>query len=265
MAAMIQDYSVVTEVPGLKVTDEAVRMLYTRYEFAARIARDKDVLEVACGTGQGLGMIARRARRVVGGDYTERMLHFARKLYQGRIDVIRLDAHQLPFADRTFDVILLYEAIYYLRDPHKFLEECRRVLRPGGCVVITTVNKDWSGFNPSPFSYCYFSVAELRSVLENHGYDAELFGAFPVVDGGILYHGISLLRRIAVRAKLVPKTMRGKELLKRLFYGKLKELGTEVKDGMAELEPLVAIDASPNQPTFKIFYAIGRRGLAHRN
>jgi ubiquinone/menaquinone biosynthesis C-methylase UbiE len=72
-----------------------------------------------------------------------------------------IDAHNLPFDDKSFDVVILYEAIYYLEHPERFIEEARRVLRENGTLLICTANKDWSGFNPSPYTYKYFSAPEL--------------------------------------------------------------------------------------------------------
>jgi ubiquinone/menaquinone biosynthesis C-methylase UbiE len=107
------DYEQVTEIPGLGATREQMSMLYTRYRTAAAFCEGKDVLQVACGAGQGLGYLAAKACRVVGGDYTARLLNLARSHYRDRIPLVRLDAHKLPFRDQTFEVVILYEAIYY--------------------------------------------------------------------------------------------------------------------------------------------------------
>ncbi|MEK7217323.1 MAG: class I SAM-dependent methyltransferase [Chloroflexota bacterium] len=130
------DFSNVTEVPGARASREQAAMLYTRYAFAARLCRGKEILEVACGSGMGLGFLARTAKRVVGGDCTQGLLRQARKHYGARIPLVRLDAHGLPFRDSSFDAIILYEAIYYLADPSLFLQECRRVLREGGSLIV---------------------------------------------------------------------------------------------------------------------------------
>ena len=69
---------------NIKVTPEGAAMLYTRYRFAARFCEGKDVLEVGCATGMGLGYLARHARSVVGGDFTESLLRKAQSHYRGR-------------------------------------------------------------------------------------------------------------------------------------------------------------------------------------
>jgi len=255
---MTDDYSNVTEVPGLGATREQMSMLYTRYRTAAAFSEGKDVLEVACGAGLGLGYLARKARRVVGGDYTERLLRLAQRHYGGRIPLIRLDAHALPFRDRSFDVVILYEAIYYLAEPDQFLAECRRVLRVPGVLLICTVNKEWSDFNPSPFSRRYFSSRELIELLQRQGFAAELYGAFPVLKDSARDRVLSLLKRAAVALHLVPRTMKGREVLKRLFFGRLTPIPPEVTEGMADLEPLVPIPTDTVNSSYKVLYAVGR-------
>jgi len=59
---MLIDYSHVTEVPGAKVSEEQTRRLFSRYHFAQHYCEGKDVLEVVCGAGQGLGCLAKKAR-----------------------------------------------------------------------------------------------------------------------------------------------------------------------------------------------------------
>ncbi|MDP6054050.1 MAG: class I SAM-dependent methyltransferase, partial [Candidatus Latescibacteria bacterium] len=85
--------------------------------------------------------------------------------YRGLVPVLRLDGHSLPFKNDSFDVIILYEAIYYLKEVGCFLEECRRILRSGGHLLICSANKEWDGFNASPYSHTYFSISELNSIL----------------------------------------------------------------------------------------------------
>jgi len=259
---MSVSYDTVTEVPGGGASREQLSMFLTRYRFAARFCEGKDVLEVACGAGQGLGYLARTAQRVVGGDIDEKVLRFAVEHYGERdnIEVKILDAHQLPVEEDTFDVVLIFEAIYYLAQPERFLQECRRVLRRGGLAVIVSVNPEWSDFNPSPYSTYYLSARELAELGETDGFDVETLGAFPATRKGVKGAVISLIKRTAVSMHLMPKTMEGKEFLKRLFYGRLVPLPAEVDDSMGEYHPPVPIECSSSPVTqYKVIYAICRQ------
>ena len=253
------DYTNVTEVPGLRATREQISMLYTRYRMAAMFCEGKDVLEVACGAGLGLGYLAQKARRVVGGDYTERLLRLAQRHYGSRIPLIRLDAHDLPFKNEVFDVVLLYEAIYYLQDPEKFFLESRRVLRPGGYLLLSTVNREWAGFIPSPYSVNYLTAGELYKLLARCGFSAELFAGFPVTMGSVRDRVISWMRHVAALLDLMPRTLKGRAVLKRLFFGRLVAVPPEVTDEMTDFNVLVPIDYNSSIPNFKIIYAFGQR------
>lgn len=236
-------------------------MMCTRYWLAGEVCRGLDVLEVGCGAGQGLGCLASKARLVVGGDYTERLLDLAQSHFRGSMKLVRFDAHELPFQARKFDRVLLYEAIYYLVRPERFLEECRRVLRPGGMVLICTANREWPDFNPSPFSTRYLSATELTDLFRRSGFRAELFGGFPVSRETVRDRTISLAKRTAAKLHLIPETMKGKEILKRIFLGKLIKMPREVPyEGNASAAFREAISDKTPASKFKVLYAVARLG-----
>jgi hypothetical protein len=101
----------------------------------------------------------------------------------------------------------------------KFLWETYRVLRGGGVLLIATVNKDWAEFNSSPFSTRYFSVPELGKLLEDFGFNINFYGAFLALPKGLKEKTVALIKKIAVALHLILKTMKGKEFLKRIFFG----------------------------------------------
>ncbi len=255
------DYSTVTETPDTKASGEQLRRLYTRYRFASTLCSGRDILEVACGAGVGLGYLARYARTVEAGDIDDTNLGFARRTYSGRtnIRICKLDAHHLPYDDERFDVVILYEAVYYLRHPETFLMEARRVLRPGGTLIIGSVNKRWPDFHSSPYSYRYFSAAELVELMKNTGFAATaLFGDCRVGDKTIRTAMISILKRTAGSLHLIPASMKGKQLLKRIFFGELRAIPPEITDGLAEYAPPVPCAAPDIDGRYKGFFVTGR-------
>lgn len=250
------DYTTVTEVPGNKVTQEQLTRMFHRYNFAANFCKEKNVLEVACGVGQGLGFLGKRARQIIGGDYTENLIKRAHRYYKEKIPLLRLDAHVLPFKDHSFDVVILYEAIYYLAKSEKFFREARRVLREGGTLLIATVNKDWSEFNPSPFSTHYFSVPELNKLLKGNGFKVEFYGAFSVLPENAKEKIIANIRKMAVALHMIPKTMKGKEIFKKIFYGQLLPLKEEIEEGICEYLPPVPIPYYTPTLEYKVIYVV---------
>lgn len=250
----------VTEVEGGWASQEQLAMIASRYRLAADLSSGKDVLEVACGSGRGLSTLAQKARRVVAGDLMESLLAGAQRHYLERFPLVRFDAMQLPFRDHSFDVVVIFEALYYIPNASQFVREAKRILRPGGTLLISSVNCDWAGFNPSPFSVCYYNSGSLKGLLLEEGFMCEPMSAgFPAVSNGLRASLISKLKKMAVALRLIPKTMKGKVFLKRIFFGKLIRL-------TAELDP--AVPASPPEfppdnkmHEYKIIYALARTPL----
>jgi len=255
------DFSIVTELPGDRITREAMRMLQTRYALARNFCAGKDVLELACGPALGLAYLAGNAK-VVGGDCNLRLLRDALVRTGNELPLVCLDAQCLPFRGESFDVVLLFEAIYYLDDPKRCICECQRVMRRGGSLILCLANRDWPGFNPSPFSTRYFSAVELYDFLAECGFAAEIYGAFPSKPSTIVQHVRDGVRRLAVGMNLIPKTLRHKATLKRLFYGSLETIGTELVDSEVQVDPLFPVPRGVSGLEYRILYAIGRPWLS---
>lgn len=258
------EYVSVTEGPGIRITKEAASMILTRYAFAADLCRGREVLEVASGPGMGLGYLAQSALRVVGSDCEQCFLEQARRHYSKRVSLVRLDAHALPFRDDSFDAVVLFEAIYYLPNPEAFVHECRRVLRSDGILLICTVNPRWPGFHPSPHSVRYLGGSELQEMLRMGGFDAQLYAAFPLPPPTLARTGLLQLRRLAVRLDLIPRTMKGKEVVKRVFSGRLIELPPEITSDFAETSPIVPLTAG-REDQYKVLYLVARKDNVQRS
>jgi demethylmenaquinone methyltransferase/2-methoxy-6-polyprenyl-1,4-benzoquinol methylase len=103
------------------------------------------VLDAACGTGDLAEAFAdARAREVCGIDFTPQMIELSRRKAERRrrragaaVPTYQLaDAMDLPFADAAFDVVSIAFGIRNVSDPQRAIAEFRRVLRPGGRLVI---------------------------------------------------------------------------------------------------------------------------------
>lgn len=103
-----------------------------------QLARGSRVLDLGCGPGRGLGLLKEAGYRPVGGDFSPRMVHRARARHPG---VVRLDAIRLPFGP-VFDGIVSTNAFHHFPDAEESLREMRRVLRPGGRLVLADPLKE---------------------------------------------------------------------------------------------------------------------------
>ena len=99
--------------------------------------RPGGALDLGCGAAWSTLALQRVGYDAVGLDLHERPEALAA---YPELAYVRGDAASLPFEDASFDVAGLYQALEHMTDPRRVLEECRRVLRPGGRLVIVGPN-----------------------------------------------------------------------------------------------------------------------------
>ncbi|RSM94483.1 SAM-dependent methyltransferase [Nonomuraea sp. WAC 01424] len=101
------------------------------------------VVDVGCGSGRAVAEMAARGARAVGVDPDERMIAVAAgRRPDGEFRVA--DAYALPFADGTLRGYRAEKVFHILDDPARAIGEARRVLAPGGRLVL--VGQDWDAF-----------------------------------------------------------------------------------------------------------------------
>jgi ubiquinone/menaquinone biosynthesis C-methylase UbiE len=258
------DFLEVSELAGNPISGEQLERLEHRYLWARAHSQGKDVAEVACGTGPGLGLLAGVARSVVAGDFSERMLERVRAHYGNRIELARFDALSMPYATASKDVLIIFEALYYLSDVAKFAAECRRVLRPGGKLLVVTANKDLSDFNPSPHSHVYLGVTELHRVFGAAGFGVECFGHLDTARISLKQKLLRPVKRLVVSLNLMPRTMRGKEILKRLVFGKPVVMPAELAPATPDFVAPTPLPATQPDRRHKVIYCIASLPAAAR-
>jgi ubiquinone/menaquinone biosynthesis C-methylase UbiE len=102
---------------------------------AAVDLRDKDVAEIGSGRGGGAAYLARhlKPRSMVGIDISQKAIAFCHKHYsEERLSFVHGDAENIPLADNAVDAIINLESSHCYGSMTRFLNEVRRVLRPGG-------------------------------------------------------------------------------------------------------------------------------------
>lgn len=251
---MTTDFLSVTELAGDEVTQEQVDRLCTRYYWAGQYSYGKDVVEAACGSGQGLGYLNGISRSLETGDYSEKMVEIAQAHYGDRINVRQFDAQNMPFDDQSKDVIILFEALYYLPDAKQFVQECARVLRSGGVLLVVTANKDLYDFNPSPHSCEYYGIVELNELFSSVGFQMQCYGGTPVSRVSLKQKLLRPVKKMVVSLGLMPKSMAGKKMLKRLVFGSMVTMPAEItQETCVYIPPVpVGIDNPDNQ--HKVIY-----------
>jgi ubiquinone/menaquinone biosynthesis C-methylase UbiE len=154
-----------TEITSSEIlSDNPVHQrLYFPYEMAAKIING-NVLELGCGWGRGVEKLINACTHFTGLDKNEPLINALKEKYPSHY----FNTVNLPFLtefkDNTFDYVVTFQVIEHIKDDHKFLMEAHRVLKPGGKILLTTVNKDYS-LSRNPWHIREYKTEELKSLM----------------------------------------------------------------------------------------------------
>ncbi|MBL7749096.1 MAG: class I SAM-dependent methyltransferase, partial [Chitinophagaceae bacterium] len=113
-----------------------------RYAIACGLAAGKTVLDIACGEGYGSYLLAAKAASVTGMDIDNTTIKKATQKYpKENLRFTQATAEKIPAADAQFDMVVSFETLEHLEDHDTMIKEIKRVLKPGGLLVISTPDK----------------------------------------------------------------------------------------------------------------------------
>ena len=171
--------------PIYKRAMKADQKIYTfMYERIPQMIKEMEVLEIATGPGLLARHVAPAAKRMVATDYSDGMIAEAKKgECPANLTFEVADAMNLPYADNSFDAVLIANALHIVPDPVKALNEIERVLRPGGLLIAPTFvehkgtlgSRIWSGILKIAgirFEH-QWSAQEYLKFLEDNGWTVE--------------------------------------------------------------------------------------------
>ncbi|WP_026316155.1 class I SAM-dependent methyltransferase [Actinokineospora enzanensis] len=166
-------------VPGIVEENYWFRRHEVAYLYLAGYCADAVVLEAGCGEGYGADLLTEHAARVLGLDYDELTIAHVARAYPA-VRAVRGNLAALPLRDGSVDVVANLQVIEHLWDQERFLAECRRVLRPGGRLLVTTPNR--ITFSPgrdtplNPFHTRELAPSELDELVRAAGFAVEFLG-----------------------------------------------------------------------------------------
>ncbi|WP_171176764.1 glycoside hydrolase family 99-like domain-containing protein [Ruegeria sp. HKCCA4633] len=110
-----------------------------RYQIARSLATGFDVLDIACGEGSGTYTIAENAKSVIGLDISASAVDYAKLLYRDPRLIFHVgSATDIPMPDSSVDMVTSFATIEYMGEHDLMMQEFRRVLRPGGLLLISS-------------------------------------------------------------------------------------------------------------------------------
>lgn len=118
---------------------------------------DARVLDVGCGEMPYRELFERRCADYIGCD-----------LYSELDDVVKCPADDLAFEDASFDTIVCFQVLEHVTEPWRVIEECARVTRPGGTLILTV--PFMFPYHASPYDYYRYTTSGLRHLAERAGY-----------------------------------------------------------------------------------------------
>jgi SAM-dependent methyltransferase len=156
------------------------------------------VLEVGCGAGTDLARFARGGAVVSGVDIAPLSIVLAQRNFeiQGLAGDLRVaNGEALPFADDAFDLVYAHGVVQYTANDRRLVEECRRVLKPGGLAIFQVYNRiSWLN-----------ALSKIMNVDLEHE-DAPVLGKYTIGEFRRLLTGFSRVRieveRFPVKSRL---------------------------------------------------------------
>ncbi|MFZ4799451.1 MAG: class I SAM-dependent methyltransferase [Bacteroidia bacterium] len=140
-----------------------VQRCFYAYEFAKPYIKNKVTADIGCADGYGTQFLADFTKSTVGVDYSEVTIADARIKHVGKTNLTFKAGKvpPIPLADESMDVVTAFQFIEHIELRKAFMEDVKRVLKPGGVFICTTPNIKMS-IARNPFHVFEYTFDEMK-------------------------------------------------------------------------------------------------------
>lgn len=161
-----------------------------RYAMARELAKDKHVLDIACGEGYGSAVLAEVANRVVGVDISEEVVEHARRKYKRKNLEFKVGScSKIPVRNASVDLVVSFETIEHHDQHEAMMSEIKRVLGRNGVLIISSPEKHEYSVIPAynnPFHVKELYRHEFEKLMASHFKHVAMYGQRVIYGSGIL-------------------------------------------------------------------------------
>jgi len=156
-----------------EITNEDTIYHLHRYAISTDYVTGKIVIDIASGEGYGANLAAKKAKHVYGIDISEEAVAFAAEKYRAtaNLSFIAGSVEAIPLESHIADVVISFETLEHSDKHHEMMREIKRVLKPGGVLIISSPDKAYYSdmFNRSnPFHIKELYFEEFKQLLNEY-------------------------------------------------------------------------------------------------
>lgn len=155
------------------------------------LGKEAELLDIGCGTGKMLRLL-QRVSRPVGIDNSPQAIAYCRRKKAGR--ALLADALKLPFPNERFAMVSAQEVLEHIKDDNEALREWRRVIKPGGLLILTCPAYQWMWGPADIFAHHFrrYSRPKLIKLLQKNGFTIIRASYFNT----LLFPGVAFIRLV---------------------------------------------------------------------
>lgn len=176
----------------MRADEKVYKLMYKRIP---KVIKGKRVLEIATGPGLLAKHVAASAKEMIATDYSEGMIKEAKKgEYPENLTFEAADATALPYADNSFDVIIIANALHVMPDPDKAMSEIDRVLNKNGILIAPNFIHKGTGLK----SRIWSNILKIAGIKFEHQWTRKEFEGFLSRHGWRVVNSKEMPSRIAM-------------------------------------------------------------------